>query len=111
MPGRLQGRVAIITGGNSGIGEATANRFAQEGAKVAILARRVPEGKAVEQSIRGRGGEAIFIPCDVTEQGSIEAAVAQTVATYGNLHVLFNNAGGGGPRNVSGGGQMTPGRA
>lgn len=95
MPGRLQGRVAIITGGNSGIGEATANRFAQEGAKVAILARRVPEGKAVEQAIRGRGGEAIFIPCDVTEQGSIEAAVAQTVATYGSLHVLFNNAGGG----------------
>ena len=95
MPGRLQGRVAIITGGNSGIGEATASRFAQEGARVAILARRVPEGKAVEQAIRGRGGEAIFIPCDVTEQSSIEAAVAQTIATYGGLHVLFNNAGGG----------------
>jgi NAD(P)-dependent dehydrogenase (short-subunit alcohol dehydrogenase family) len=95
MPGRLQGRVAIITGGNSGIGEATANRFAQEGAKVAILARRVPEGKAVEQAIRGHGGDASFIPCDVTEQGSIEAAVAQTVATYGSLHVLFKYAGGG----------------
>ncbi len=95
MAGRLLGRVAIVTGGNAGIGEATARRFAQEGAKVAILARRVPEGEAVQEAIRGRGGEAIFIPCDVTEERAVEVAVTKTVATYGSLHVLFNNAGGG----------------
>src|SRR5262245_18425193 len=95
MPGRLQGRVAIVTGGNIGIGEATAKRFAQEGAKVAILARRVPEGEAVQQSIRRDGGNAIFIPCDVTEHASIEAAVHHTVAEYGSLDTRFHNSGGG----------------
>lgn len=95
MPGRLQGKVAMITGGNSGIGEATAHRFAQEGAQVVLLARREPEGYAVQQAIRATGGEALFIPCDVVDRGAVEAAVAQTIDRYGSLHVLFNNAGGG----------------
>jgi NAD(P)-dependent dehydrogenase (short-subunit alcohol dehydrogenase family) len=95
MPGRLQGKVAIITGGNSGIGEATAHRFAQEGARVALLARREPEGQAVQHTIRNAGGEAVFIPCDVSDRISVEAAVATTIDQYGSLHVLFNNAGGG----------------
>ena len=80
MAGRLQGRVAIITGGNSGIGEATAKRFAGEGAKVAILARRVKEGEAVQDAIRQAGGDALFIRCDVSERASVEAAVADTIA-------------------------------
>jgi 3-oxoacyl-[acyl-carrier protein] reductase len=67
MSGRLQDKVAIITGGNSGIGEATARRFAQEGAKVAILARREKEGLAVQEAIRAEGGEIAFFPCDVTD--------------------------------------------
>jgi NAD(P)-dependent dehydrogenase (short-subunit alcohol dehydrogenase family) len=87
--------VAIITGGNSGIGEATAYRFAQEGATVALLARREPEGQAVQHAIHGAGGNATFIPCDVTDRVSVEAAVAKTVTLYGGIQVLFNNAGGG----------------
>ena len=95
MPGRLHGKVAIVTGGNSGIGEATARRFTQEGAKVAILARREAEGRAVEEAIRAEGGEIAFLPCDVTERASVESAVARTVGTYGGLDILINNAGGG----------------
>lgn len=95
MPGRLQGKVAIITGGNSGIGEATARRFAQEGARIAILARREDQGRAVQEAIRAQGGEAAFIACDVTSRAAVEAAVAQTVRFYGGLHILINNAGGG----------------
>jgi 3-oxoacyl-[acyl-carrier protein] reductase len=95
MSGRLQDKVAIITGGNSGIGEATARRFAQEGAKVAILARRAKEGLAVQEAIRAEGGEIAFFPCDVTDRNAVEEAVARTVSTYGGVHVLVNNAGGG----------------
>src|SRR6202163_576658 len=91
MPGRLQNKVALITGGNSGIGEATARRFTQEGAKVTILARRETEGRAVQDAIRAQGGEITFLPCDVTDRAAVEAAVAQTVSTYGGLHVLINN--------------------
>jgi NAD(P)-dependent dehydrogenase (short-subunit alcohol dehydrogenase family) len=60
---------------------------------VALLARRVPAGEAVQQAIRTWGGAATFIPCDVTVRAAVEAAVTQAVATYGGLHVLFNNAG------------------
>jgi meso-butanediol dehydrogenase / (S,S)-butanediol dehydrogenase / diacetyl reductase len=95
MAGRLHGKVAMITGGNSGIGEATARLFTQEGAKVAILARREAEGRAVQDAIRAEGREITFLPCDVTDRAAVELAVAQTVATYGGLHVLINNAGGG----------------
>jgi 3-oxoacyl-[acyl-carrier protein] reductase len=95
MPGRLHNKVAMITGGNSGIGEATARRFTQEGAKVAILARREAEGRAVQEAIRADGGDVTYFPCDVTDRKAVESAVAQTVKTYGGLHVLINNAGGG----------------
>ena len=61
MPNRLTGQVAIVTGGNSGIGEGAARLFAREGAKVALLARREKEGHAVERSIRDGGGEALFV--------------------------------------------------
>lgn len=95
MAGRLHGKVAMITGGNSGIGEATARLFTQEGAKVTILARREAEGRAAQDAIRAQGGDATFLPCDVTDRAAVEAAVAQTVSIYGSLHVLINNAGGG----------------
>jgi NAD(P)-dependent dehydrogenase (short-subunit alcohol dehydrogenase family) len=95
MSGKLLKKVAIITGGNSGIGEATARLFTQQGARVALLARREEEGHAVQQSIRADGGDATYFPCDVTNRAEVEAAVAQTASAYGAVHVLINNAGGG----------------
>ena len=96
MPNRLAGKVAVITGGNSGIGEATGHRFAREGAKVILMARRAAEGDAVAAAIRDDGGEAAFVACDVGDDDSVQAAVAKASAIYGGIHLLFNNAGGGG---------------
>ena len=96
MSGKFEGKVAIVTGGNSGIGEATVHRFAKEGAKVALFARREPEGLAVEQAVQDAGGNAIFIQCDVSDRQAVDAAVEKTVEAYGRLDVVINNAGGGG---------------
>jgi|TARA_B100000959_G_scaffold227576_1_gene242579 NAD(P)-dependent dehydrogenase (short-subunit alcohol dehydrogenase family) len=93
---RLEGKVAVITGGNSGIGEGTAHLFAQEGAKVVIMARREDQGKAVEVAILEAGGEATFIACDVGNEQIVNSAVSQAAKTYGGIDILFNNAGGGG---------------
>ncbi len=93
MGGRFEGRVALITGGNSGIGRVTALAFAREGAKVVIAARRVPEGEETVQMIRGVYGEARFIRTDVTKAAEVEALVAGTVEAYGRLDIAFNNAG------------------
>ncbi|MCH7907739.1 MAG: SDR family oxidoreductase, partial [Chloroflexi bacterium] len=93
MPGRLDGKIAIVTGGNSGIGKATAQLFAREGAKVALLARREPEGVSVQDAIRSEGGEATYIQCDVTDRDAVDSAVGKVVETYGGVDVLFNNAG------------------
>ncbi len=94
MAGRLEGKVAIVTGGNSGIGEATVRLFAREGASVALMARREDEGRRVEAEVCAAGGEATFIRCDVMERDSIKQAVAATIARYGRIDTLFNNAGG-----------------
>ena len=96
MADRLAGKVAVITGGNSGIGEATGRVFAAEGAKVILLARREEQGQAVAAAIREAGGEATFIACDVGDDESVRDAVAKAAAVHGAIHVLFNNAGGGG---------------
>lgn len=91
--GRLEGKVAIITGGNSGVGAATAELFAKEGAKVVITARRVPQLEEVADKIRAAGGEVLPIPCDVSKVEDVEAMVAKTVEMYGKVDILVNNAG------------------
>lgn len=96
MANRLDGKVAIITGGNSGIGEGTAHLFAREGARVILMARREEQGRAVEAAIRDDGGEATFIACDVGDEASVDSAVTEAAKTYGAINILFNNAGGGG---------------
>lgn len=89
---RLAGKVAIVTGGAMGIGEASATLFAREGAKV-VIADRSERGNEVVAAIRQAGGEAIFVPTDVTQEADVQRVVQQAVATYGRLDVMFNNAG------------------
>jgi NAD(P)-dependent dehydrogenase (short-subunit alcohol dehydrogenase family) len=97
MQSSLEGKVAIVTGGNSGIGRATAVRFAAKGVRVTIAARRADEGHETVEIIRAAGGEAIFVPTDVSQESQIEAMVQKTVETYGGLDYAFNNAGVTGP--------------
>ncbi len=95
--GRLQGKVAFITGATGGIGRHTAAMFAREGAKVVLAGRREAEGEAAAAEIRAAGGDALFLRCDVSDEASVNKAVAAAVAHYGSLNVLFNNAGGSRP--------------
>ena len=89
----LANKVVLITGGTSGIGEATAILFAKEGAKVAITGRSETRGHAVTEQITKGGGRAIFIRADVRKADDCRRAVDETVRTFGRLDVLFNNAG------------------
>src|ERR1041385_595148 len=99
---RLAGKVAFITGGGGGIGRATAERFAEEGAKVVVADIDDAAGAAAAESARARGknsrGDAVFIHCDVRDKTSVEAAMADTVKRFGKLNVLHNNAGGSTPQ-------------
>ena len=95
---RLKDKVAFITGAGAGIGAAAARRFAAEGAQVVIAEINAGLGEQVAEEIRAAGGEALFVPCDVTEEASVEAAVARCVDTYGALDILYNNAGGSTPQ-------------
>ena len=90
---RLTNKVALITGGTSGIGEATAILFAKEGAKVAITGRNEKRGHAVTEQITKDSGQAIFIRTDVRLAADCRRAVDETVRAFGRLDVLFNNAG------------------
>src|SRR5262245_30710721 len=89
----LAGKVALITGGNAGIGRATAIEFAKHGANVVISGRREKEGNAVIAEIKALGGEAIFVKTDVSKDGDVKAMIAQTLETFGRLDFAFNNAG------------------
>ncbi len=90
---RLADRVALITGGASGIGRATALLFARERAAVSVVDLDEPGGQAVAQTIVDGGGRAIFVRCDVTQAADCQRAVQRTVDELGSLDVLFNNAG------------------
>jgi len=90
---RLKDKVALITGGTSGIGEATALLFAAEGARVAITGRNDARGAAVIERIQRDGGNAIFIRADVSVAQDCRHAVDETVRAFGRVDILFNNAG------------------
>lgn len=91
------GKVVVVTGASSGLGEAAALRFAQAGATVVVAARREDKGQAVVQKIEALGARALFVKTDVTKRAEIEALVERTVATFGKLDCAVNNAGIGGP--------------
>jgi len=90
---RLQNKVALITGGTSGIGEATALLFAKEGASVGITGRNEKRGHAVTEKILKDGGRALFLRTDVRKAEECRRAVEETVRSFGGLDILFNNAG------------------
>ncbi|QXD13689.1 glucose 1-dehydrogenase [Rhodocaloribacter litoris] len=88
----FENKVVLITGGSSGLGRAMAMAFAQRGACVAIAARREERGRTVVREIEGRGGKAMFVPCDVAIGEEVERLVAETVMRFGRLDVAINNA-------------------
>src|SRR3989441_9462643 len=99
MPGRVEGKVALVTGGASGIGRATALTFAREGAKLVIADMNEEGGHQTVHMITENGSEATFIKTDVSKAVEVQALISQAVATYGRLDCAHNNAG------ISGGGR------
>jgi len=93
MPGTLQGKVALITGGSSGIGRVAAIAFARVGARVVLGNRRVAEGEETVKLVKDEGGEATLVKTDVTKAAEVEALVTAAVEAYGRLDCAFNNAG------------------
>ena len=89
----LESKVALVTGGTSGIGKAAALALAAEGAKVVVSGRREEEGRAVELAIKKAGGDALFVKADVSREADVKALVDKTVAAFGHLDIAFNNAG------------------
>jgi NAD(P)-dependent dehydrogenase (short-subunit alcohol dehydrogenase family) len=89
----LENKVALVTGGTSGIGKATAIALGVAGAKVVFSGRREAEGEDVANSIRKSGAECLFVRSDVSVEADIQSLIQQTVATYGRLDCAFNNAG------------------
>lgn len=89
--GRLDGKVALITGAGAGMGRAACERFAAEGARIAALDLSTPTDTVA--AVQAAGGEAIALGADVSDEAAVQAAVAETVAVFGGLDVLYNNAG------------------
>lgn len=92
MAGRIEGKVALITGGGSGIGEATAIRFSEEGAKVVVVDINAASAKRVADNINASGGQASAFTADVADEAATKAMIKHAVDTYGRLDILHNNA-------------------
>src|SRR5215468_1183130 len=93
MAGRVEGKVALVTGGASGIGRATALTFAREGTKLVVADMNEEGGQQTVHMITEKGGEAIFVQVDVTSTSAVEAMISKVVETYGRLDCAYNNAG------------------
>ena len=93
MTRSLEGKVAIVTGGSSGIGRAAARLFVRDGAKVVVADINIEGGEETVQMIAEEGGEALFVKTDVSKAAEVEAMVNKTVETFGQLDCAFNNAG------------------
>ena len=93
MAGRLDGKIALVTGGSSGIGRASALAFAREGAKVVVADVTAEGGQETVRLIKEAGGEARFLKVDVARAAEVETLITQTVAAYGRLDCAYNNAG------------------
>jgi NAD(P)-dependent dehydrogenase (short-subunit alcohol dehydrogenase family) len=91
--GKLDGKVAVITGASSGIGRAAAILFTEEKAKVVAAARRIDAIEETVAVIKTKGGEAIAVQADVTKAADVRNIFAETIEAYGQLDILFNNAG------------------
>jgi NAD(P)-dependent dehydrogenase (short-subunit alcohol dehydrogenase family) len=89
----FQGKVALVTGGTSGIGRAAAIAYAREGANVVVAGRRVAEGEETVRLVRSQGREAIFVPTDVAQEQQVKSLIARTLERFGRLDFAFNNAG------------------
>lgn len=92
MDQRLAGKVAIITGSTSGIGRASAELFAEQGARIVVNGRREELGNEVVAGIEASGGEAIYVPGDVTKIEVLQSLISRAVETYGHIDILMNNA-------------------
>jgi NAD(P)-dependent dehydrogenase (short-subunit alcohol dehydrogenase family) len=93
MTGQFTGKVAIVTGGSSGMGRAAALAFEREGANVVVADTNVQDGEETVRRFKDSGAEALFVPADVSQATAVEALVNTTIATYGRLDYAFNNAG------------------
>ena len=89
----FQGKVALVTGGTSGIGRAAAIAYAREGAKVVVAGRRAAEGEETVQLVRAQGREAMFVPTDVAQEAQVKNLIGRTLEQFGRLDFAFNNAG------------------
>lgn len=93
MKESFAGKVALVIGGTTGIGQASALAFARNGAKVVVSGRRAEQGKAIVQAIELEGGEASFVKTDISNAAEVSALIAKVGETYGRLDYAFNNAG------------------
>src|SRR5436190_11340129 len=89
----FQGKVALVTGGTSGIGRAAAIAYAREGAKVVVAGRRAAEGEETVRLVRAQGREAMFVATDVAQEAQVKHLVGRTLEQFGRLDFAFNNAG------------------